>query len=230
MKTILSVFLINVFALALHGSPEKKRDLVTLEDIRTYKPGKDDPFDGLPTDVGLLKRLESALKVANELPKNLDQSVIEDALKAAIEDLRCDWECFARDNWRGPFIGPVFGDGGPKLDLTGEDARKSWEESPWKHTKPTDKEGNVIDWSKVRKVTPLGVSLMTEGGFKWISFTELNDDFDDVFGWSEDMEKEAVESRSKADAEATREIAESEPVAKVVPDQFQSETPSSVSI
>lgn len=231
MKMILTLFFASVAI--LFGQDPPKRELVTLDDIRSYKAEENnplnDPFDVFPEDVALLKRFESALRVAKGLPKNLDQSTIEDALIAAIEDLRIEWESDAIRIWMGPFIENPFDEKAQKLELTGEDARKLWGRSPWKHTTPNAKDGRLIEWAKVRKVTPLGVNLMTEGGFKWIPFSELNDDFDDVFGWSEDMEKESVESRSKADAEAVREITESEAVPKVVTNSFQSETPSSVS-
>lgn len=227
MKIILSLFFATVAV--LFGQDPPRLVLVTLEDIRFYKSVGNDPFDGFPDDVALLKRLELALKVVQEMPKSLDQSTIEDALVAAIEDLRIDWECDAIDRWAGPFIENPFDEKSQNLELTGEDARKVWGESPWRHTTPNAKDGRLIEWAKVRKVTPLGVNLMTEGGFKWISFPELNDDFDEVFGWTEDMEKESVESRSKADVEAAREIAESEAVIKPSPSLNRTETSSSIS-
>jgi hypothetical protein len=114
-------------------------------------------------------------------------------------------------------------------EFTGNKAKDVWAKSPWRHATPSTKDGRLIEWARVRKVTPLGVNLMTEEGFKWIPFAELHEDFEEVFGWTEDMEKESAELRAKADVEATREIAEREAVAKVLPDSFKSETPSSVS-
>ncbi|MEX1116794.1 MAG: hypothetical protein WEB53_16220 [Akkermansiaceae bacterium] len=225
MKTILSIFLATV-AIAFAENP---RQLLTLEDIRTESiMGEIDPFGDAPKQ---LKIYESGLVAANGLNGGLDKETIKKALETAIEELRWNVERRSIERWNdfeAPFSEAI--ESAKALpEFTGNQAKDVWAKSPWRHTTPSAKDGRLIEWAKVRKVTPLGVSLMTEGGFKWISFSELNDDFDDVFGWSEDMEKESLESRSKADAEASMEIAKAEAAIKTSPRLDQPKTSTSVS-
>src|ERR1035437_5387099 len=108
MKTIVGLICCANFVILAKAECAGEHILITLEDIRNFKPGKNDLLDTPPDDVARLKNLETALATTSTIPSESSKLLISSALRDAIEDLRSRWEIEAIRDWRGPFMGPIF--------------------------------------------------------------------------------------------------------------------------